>query len=452
MTSRIDGHWTTVRGWGGGAAARVLLARPDHLGAVAALVAESQRTHQAGGPVGVIARGMGRSYGDAAQLAGGMVLDLTGLKGTELHAGSSSLTARAGVSVAELLGELGPAGWMLPVVPGTQHVTVGGAIASDVHGKNHASAGTFGANVQAIGLMTSSGEVLELSPRRHPELFQATIGGMGLTGLILWARLDLVRPDGPLLTVDTDRVESLDAAFAALSSAGGPYRIAWLDLLNRGRVRGIVTRARHAPGGAGASGGVLTRPRARVPAGWPGGKALPGAVRLANELRFRRAPRRERERLAPLGPQLFPLDWLEAWPRLYGRQGMLQYQCVIPAGSEGVMHTMIERLQLSGLPCLLATLKDLGPAHAAPLSFPLAGWTLALDFPRAAPGLESLLGGFDELVVSAGGRVYLTKDDRLRAEIVEAMYPRLKLWRGVREQHDPERLWCSSLSLRTHLI
>jgi decaprenylphospho-beta-D-ribofuranose 2-oxidase len=189
---------------------------------------------------------MGRSYGDAAQRAGGYVLDMTALKGFELDEPGAAVTASAGVSLGELLAELVPSGWMLPVVPGTQHVTVGGAIASDIHGKNHGHDGTLGRHVQAIGLLTAAGELLEVGPDRGRDLFAATLGGMGLTGIIVWARIGLERIHSALMTVDSDRVPDLDAAMSLLSAPGGRrYRVAWLDLLGPRPGRGIVTRAEH---------------------------------------------------------------------------------------------------------------------------------------------------------------------------------------------------------------
>ena len=435
-----------VSGWGGGPRAAVMLVRPPDADALRAAVAE----HRPG--AGAIARGMGRSYGDAAQLAGGLVLDTTSMRGFDLDCEAGTVTAQAGATFGELLRALVPAGWVLPVVPGTQHVSVGGAIASDIHGKNHGSAGTFGSHVQALGLLTSGGEVLELGPDRDRELFAATLGGMGLTGVILWARIALRAVSGALLSVDTDRVRCLDDALAALSAPGGPHRVAWLDLLGSPRGRGIVTRAEHAPDPRATGDGATVRSRATVPARWPQGLLRPITVRAFNALRYRRAPRRERGRGEGLGTHMFPLDSLQAWPRLYGRQGFLQYQLVVPLGQERVLQTVIERLGSSRAPCYLAVLKDFGSANQAPLSFPLEGWTLALDLPRSAPGVQELLRDFDALVAGAGGRVYLSKDARLRPEVLQAMYPRLEHWRSVRDRADPACLWRSDLGVRTGLV
>jgi decaprenylphospho-beta-D-ribofuranose 2-oxidase len=403
---------------------------------------------------GVIARGMGRSYGDAAQLDGGAVISTTRLTRWQLDPERGTVTADAGVTLGELLDGVVPAGWTVPVLPGTQHVSVGGAIASDIHGKNHGRSGTFGSHVESLGLLSADGQVSELTPAGGNPLFGATVGGMGLTGVILWARIKLREISSALLSVDSDRVDSLDAALESLLAPGGPHRVAWLDLLGAAPARGIVTRAEHlaASDAIGASGRATVAARAAVPAFWPGGMLRPGTVRAFNALRFRSVPRSRRGEIEPLGRHMFPLDALDAWPRLYGRQGLVQYQLVVPYGADHVLHQVIEHLRRVRVPCYLAVLKDFGEANAFPLSFPIAGWTLALDLPRAAPGLEAALDRLDELVVSAGGRVYLTKDARVRPETLAAMYPRLEEWREIRDQADPERVWRSDLAERTGLV
>jgi decaprenylphospho-beta-D-ribofuranose 2-oxidase len=396
---------------------------------------------------------MGRSYGDAAQLGAGLVLETARLKGFSLDAARGTVSVGAGVTLGELLGELVPAGWMLPVVPGTQHVSVGGAIASDIHGKNHGSAGTFGRHVEAIGLLCSSGQERALGP--DDELFEATQGGMGLTGLILWARVRLVPVSSSFLSVDIDRVDDLDHALSALREPGGPHRVAWLDLLGARPGRGVVTRAEHLPGDQvppGTRGAATVRARAAVPARWPSALLRPATVRAFNELRFRRMPARERGRIESIGAHMFPLDALDAWPRLYGAAGFVQYQLVVPYGAEHVLEAVIDELRRARVPCYLAVLKDFGEANRAPLSFPLAGWTLALDVPRGAPNLTAALDRCDERVAAAGGRVYLSKDARMRPELLRAMYPRLEEWRAVRDQADPEGAWRSDLAHRTGLV
>jgi decaprenylphospho-beta-D-ribofuranose 2-oxidase len=455
-TGAVASTRSTLRGWGGGEGVSALLLRPEGAEAARAAVAICRSTRQDGQVTsGAIARGMGRSYGDAAQLSGGLVLDMTRLKDFQLDDQQGTVTAQAGATIGELLHALVPGGWMVPVVPGTQHVTVGGAIASDIHGKNHGTAGTFGSHVQTLALLTAAGDVLELERSSDDGLFAATVGGMGLTGVILWARIALRPVSSSLLSVDTDRVEGVDEALALLAEPGGPHRVAWLDLLGARPGRGIVTRAEHMSSDSvwtGRRHAATVRARATVPSRWPGGLLRASTVRAFNELRYRRTPRHERGRPKGLGVHMFPLDGLDGWPRLYGRRGLLQYQLVVPSGREHVLHTVIERLRHARVPCFLAVLKDFGSVNEAPLSFPLAGWTLALDLPRATPGIDALLNEFDDLVAGAGGRVYLTKDARLRPEALRAMYPRLEEWRAVQLRADPDRLWRSDLALRTQLI
>jgi len=395
-----------LRGWGGGPGVRALITAPRGIEA-------ARNAVQAAPGSGAIPRGMGRSYGDAAQLADGLVIDMTRMKGFQLEERLGTVRAQAGVTIGELLDVLVPAGWMLPVVPGTQHVTVGGAIASDIHGKSHGVDGTFGSHVRALGLLTADGEIHELGP-------------------------------------ESDLAASLDDALALLAEPGGRYRVAWLDLLGSGSGRGVVTRAEHIPGGA--TDGASVRARATVPARWPSGLLRVSTVRAFNEFRYRTSPRRQRGAVERIGRHMFPLDALDAWPRLYGSAGLLQYQLVVPPHSVHVLHETIARLHGARIPCYLAVLKDFGPANDAPLSFPIEGWTLALDLPRAAPGLDAVLDDLDELVAAVGGRVYLSKDARIRPEAVRAMYPRLGEWLAVRDLADPGQLWQSDLAIRTGLV
>ena len=442
--ARSVGAPDAVAGWGGGARVAVELLRPSDVENLSDAVASRRR-------VGTIARGMGRSYGDAAQLTGGVAIDMTLLKGVELDLSRRTVTAYAGATIGELLDEVVPRGLIVPVVPGTQHVTVGGAIASDIHGKNHGTVGTFGSHVEAMGLMSADGELHTLEPGSPNGLFEATLGGMGLTGVIVWSRIALRELDGPMLAVDTYRTANLDEALALLSAPGGSHRVAWLDLLGRRPGRGIVTRAEHVPGAPG-QGGPTVAPRATVPEHWPGWLLRPASVAAFNDIRFRRAPRTERGRLVGFGAHMFPLDVLRAWPRLYGRRGFLQYQFVVPSHRDDVLVTVIETLRRARVPCFLAVLKDLGPSNGAPLSFPIEGWTLALDLASSAPGCKRALQICDEIVAGAGGRVYLTKDARLGADAARSMYPRLGEWRAVRDRVDPEGLWRSDLAVRTGLV
>jgi decaprenylphospho-beta-D-ribofuranose 2-oxidase len=438
----------TVTGWGRRRPASVWLTCP---GSVAELQAAVAGARSGGG--GVISRGLGRSYGDAAQLTDGLVVQSGGLSRFRLEGATGELTADAGVSIGDLLRNVVPRGWILPVVPGTQHVTIGGALASDVHGKDHLVTGSFSRHVDALGLVRSDGELVTLAPGDPGGLFEATIGGMGLTGIIAWARLKLAPATGATLAVDTERVSDVEQACAALIEPGRSQRIAWLDLLGRRPGRGVVTRADliEAPPGCPTAPATMSA-RAGVPARWRPEVLRPALVQAFNEVHFRRAPRRESGRLMGFGDFSFPLDTLNGWPRLYGRGGLVQYQFVIPHGHEAVLERVIARFRAAAVPCYLAVLKLLGAANASPLAFPLAGFTLALDLPGGAPGLRQLLRGCDELVAEAGGRVYLTKDAHLDPAATRAMYPRLPEWRAIRDAADPIGLWRSDLGLRTGLV
>ncbi len=445
----------TLHGWGG--ADRVPAWRWQPAGVV-----ELRTGITSGDPRlrrGAVARGLGRSYGDAAQRWGGVAIDTAALCDLQIDPDSGVATAGAGVTLQQLLAHAAALGFTVPVVPGTQFITLGGAIASDIHGKSHAVDGTFGEHVRALGLLGADGEVRELAP--GDPLFAATLGGMGLTGVIVWAAVALRRVPTQTLLVDTDRVGSLQEALAALRAPGGPYRVAWLDLMDPRGPRGVVTRAAFADGAdgpLGASGpgggpeGAVGRVRVTVPPVVPSGLLRPELIRAFNALRFRRAPRQERGAPERFAAHMFPLDGLGAWPRLYGRSGFVQYQLAVGPDRGDTLETVIETLRRYEVPTYLAVLKDFGPANGAPLSFPIEGWTLALDLPRRAPGLAAALDACDELVAQAGGRVYLTKDSRLAPEMLAVMYPRLGEWQAIRDAADPDGLWCSDLAARTGLV
>ncbi len=448
-----------LAGWGGRPASSAEVVCPATTGEAAAVVA---RAADEQGPV--LARGLGRSYGDAASSAGGTVLDLTGLDQVlGFDESSGLLRAEAGISVEGLLRFSVPRGFFVPVTPGTRQVTLGGAIAADVHGKNHHLDGSLGAWVRSIRLATPAGERL-LAPAGEGAGFWATVGGMGLTGVVLDATLELVPIETSYMLVDTERGADLDECMSLMSERDEEYRysVAWIDCLKGGSGlgRGVLTRANHAgladlraaaPRRAGAPLSFSPRQVARVPVTPPFRLPSALAVTAFNEVWFRKAPRRRTGELQSLGAYFHPLDGVGSWNRLYGPAGFTQYQFVVPFGAEAVVREVVEALGARGVPSLLAVLKRFGAADPAPLSFPAPGWTLALDLPLSVPGLGALLDGFDELVASHGGRVYFAKDGRLRPELVSEMYPRLEDWRRACDDLDPARVFQSDLSRRLHL-
>ncbi len=413
---------------------------------------------------GVIARGLGRSYGDAAQNAGGTVLDATcldGLHRVDLDCGV--VTVGAGVSLQTLMERLVPLGWFVPVSPGTRQVTVGGAIAADIHGKNHHVDGAFCSHVVEATLATPTGTAV-VSPEADPDLFWATAGGMGLTGVVLDATLRLIPVETSYLLVDTERAPDLDAAMDLMVSGDRDYRysVAWIDCqATGGRLgRSVLTRGDHAPLQAlperlrrdpGRARAFAPRSLARIPLTPPSGLLNPLTVGAFNGLWFRKAPRHQTDKPVHMAGFFHPLDGVAEWNRLYGRRGFLQYQFVVPDEQGETVRRIIERLTRLRLASFLAVLKRFGPGDPGPLSFPAPGWTLALDLPVGHRALPGLLDELDGEVIDAGGRIYLAKDSRVSPARSGAMYPRLDEWLAVRERVDPDGVMQSDLGRRLGL-
>jgi decaprenylphospho-beta-D-ribofuranose 2-oxidase len=419
------------------------------VGGVAAVV-------RGAGPRGLIARGLGRSYGDPAQNAGGEVLLPLP---TEIGAPAADGTVRvsAGASLHDLMVTLLPHGRFVPVTPGTRYVTVGGAIACDVHGKSHHRVGSFGDQVVSLDLVLASGERRTVGPDHDTDLFWATVGGLGLTGVVTGATLRTIPVETGYAEVTTQRLPDIDSVLDEMRASDDDYAysVAWIDTLARGRAlgRSVLSRGDHATrdrltGRAAAHPLVGPRaPRIAVPVQPPVNLVSRVGVRAFNELWFRRAPRHRTGEIQSLSAFFHPLDGVSDWNLAYGPHGFVQYQFVVPDHEDAALVRILERIAEAGLPCFLAVLKRFGPGNPAPLSFPMAGWTLAYDVP-ASPGLAPLLDELDRAVVDAGGRVYLAKDSRLAPATLRAMYPRLEDFRAVRDRVDPDHVFRSDLSRR----
>ncbi len=413
------------------------------------------------GERGLIARGLGRAYGDGAQNAGGRVVETTNVRDFHLDPETGIVRASAGASIDALMRDLVPRGFFVPVTAGTRYVTVGGAIAADIHGKNHHKGGTWCSHVRSITLALPDGSQLVVTPTEHADVFWATAGGMGLTGVIIEATFQCPRIETSRLLVDTDRTADLDAVMALMADSDDDYdySVAWIDLSARGRSMGrsILGRGRFAtadevPGDPSThldyDAGII----ASAPPIFPSGLLNRLSIRVLNEAWYRKAPKARHDELQTIPTFFHPLDMLGHWNRVYGSRGFLQWQYVVPFGAEETVRHTVDRLSATGSSSFVSVLKRFGASNPGPLSFPIPGWTLSLDIPVGIPGLGPLLDELDERVVEVGGRIYLAKDSRVRAELLPAMYPRLDEWRAVRERLDPHHVLQSDLARRLRLL
>lgn len=408
---------------------------------------------------GLIARGLGRSYGDPAQNAGGTVLDLTQLR--QVHAVDLEryqVTVDAGLSLDALMRLFVPLGMFVPVTPGTRFVTVGGAIASDIHGKNHHLDGSFGNHVVDLELLAASGQRLRASPTENADVFRATLGGMGLTGFVTQATLQMIPIETSYVTVLTERVDNLDQLMTRMIESDRDFRysVAWVDTLAKGRNlgRGVLYQGNHTARselGAQLDGALdfTPPPTLTMPELFPNGLIRRSSVAAFNELWFRRHPVREvsRQRLWQFFHQL---DMVHYSNRMYGPAGFIQHQFVVPEERSDLIREAIEELSVRNCPSFLVVLKRMGPGNGL-MSFPIAGWTLAVDIPTLWDDLGAFLDDLDERVVRAGGRIYLAKDARMRAELLPEMYPEITSWQNVANALDPGRRLRSDLDRRLRL-
>ena len=438
-----------ITGWGRTSPTRSDLHRVESESDVVQAVA-------AAGSRGVLARGLGRSYGDAAQDGGGAVLDMTALSRCTLDPERGVLAAQAGASLDEILRVIVPQGFFVPVTPGTRFVTVGGAIASDIHGKNHHREGSMGSHVRRLRLVTGAGDIVDCGP--ETSAFWATVGGMGLTGIVTEAEIGLLPIETSRMRVDTDRFDDLDDLMAAMVEGDDAYRysVAWVDSISASG-RGVLTCGDHAqvadlPGRLAADPFAYD-PQARLAAPpWaPSSLLNPLSVKAFNEGWYRKAPRHRVGEIQSIPAFFHPLDGVRHWNRIYGNRGFLQYQFAVPDEAGALVAESLAALREAGAPSFLTVLKRFGPGNAAPLSFPMQGWTLAADVPAGVAGLGAVLDRLDDRVIEAEGRIYLAKDSRMSASTFRAGYPRLDEWLEVRDSLDPRGVFISDQARRLGL-
>lgn len=392
----------------------------------------------------VLPFGYGRSYGDSCLNEGGITLDVSNLKRfISFDEEQGLLCCEAGVSLAEILDVMVPRGWFLPVTPGTKFVSVGGAIANDVHGKNHHKAGTFGCHVTRFELLRSNGERLICTPEQNSELFRATIGGLGLTGVILWAEFRMKSVSSPYIAAENIRFSSLDEfkEIAEDSDEKYEYTVSWVDSLGSGKElgRGIFMRGNHLPAEQVTDKAKDPLKLAlTIPIDFPPFVLNTLSIRAFNTAVYHKQISKTIRKVEHYNPFFYPLDAIYHWNRMYGKRGLLQYQCVVPNNDDGyaVMKEMLDRIAHSGEASFLTVFKKFGDVPSpGMLSFPRPGLTLALDFANNGPRTLRLFDRLDTSVRQIGGIIYPAKDAHMSAEDFQAYYPQ---WQEFAQYIDPK--------------
>lgn len=421
-----------LSGWGRVLSASSEVVRPERMRAFDALSADELAP----------AFGNCRSYGDAPLNNNGRSIDMTRLdRILGFDAETGVLDVEAGCRLGELTRLFAPQGWLPAVLPGTGFATIGGAIAMDVHGKNHHDAGSFGQHIVSITLLVN-GKKKVISPERNATLFKATIGGLGQTGIILSAKINMLPCKGDVIMVTERRVDGFDEFLALLDSSSATYTVGWIDATAKGSAlgRGILEE------GETGSGLVLARKKSKsIPFNAPSFALSPLTVRLFNKLYFKRVPDHGRTSVKPITDFFFPLDRIHDWNKLYGKRGFHQFQCVVPIDQTPALREMLTQIAHSGLASPLAVLKRMGEGSAGFLSFPMEGYTLAVDFPNTEAA-RVLIPRLEKLTAEAGGRIYLAKDSMSSGARIRSMYPDYEKWRDEVEKADPNG------ALKTDLI
>lgn len=423
----------TYTGWGRVRSATGRMARPERISALSNLNAPA---------VGNL-----RSYGDACLNNDGDVVNMTRLDrmlGFDPETGI--LEVEAGATVGQIAKRFANEGWLPAVMPGTGFATVGGCIANDVHGKNHHNTGTFGQHVLSMTLIVN-GTSKTITPTKNATLFKATIGGLGQTGTIASAKLQLKPCQGDIITVTERRIEDFDSFIEALDGSRSTYTVGWIDATATGAAmgRGILEEAET------NYGLVPDAKKARsIPFNAPNFALSAPIVRAFNKAYFNRVPSSGRTSVKPFTEFFFPLDKISAWNKLYGKSGFLQFQCVVPVDQVGALKEMAEKIAYAGIASPLAVIKRMGPGRGGLMSFPMEGYTLAVDLPNRGRATH-LIAELEAMAEAAGGRVYLAKDATLSPERVKAMYPEAAKFAAIVNKSDPNGHLETDLTRRLEL-
>jgi decaprenylphospho-beta-D-ribofuranose 2-oxidase len=405
------------------------------------------------GKRGYLAVGSRRSYGDSSLNSGGIAVETSHLRDIKIS-DSGLATCGAGVTIGELERAALRRGYFPGVVPGTEFVTLGGAFASDVHGKSHHINGSFSKATSWIVMRLASDERTRFDQGSNE--FWASAGGMGLTGVIEEIQLQLVKIETSYVAVQNRRVADLDEMFNTINAfdVDNPYTVAWVDLSGDFRGRGIVSSGRHAMR-AELNSSQKKSPfrysdvsKFNLPDVFPKKTINSTSVKLFNEFWFHKVAK---DGVSEIQKFMHPLDSIGSWNRLYGRDGFLQYQFVVPLHQTAFIYLVMQELKKLRVGSFLSVLKRFGEESMGHLSFPMPGWTLAVDIPVGIDGLDKVLNMLDRKLLEAGGRIYLTKDSRMSSEDIKYMYPRINEWRAIRDRMDPINRWQSDQSRRLRL-
>ncbi len=432
-------QWKTTEyaGWGRALRATVQMARPERQAALLALSRETPAP----------AVGQRRSYGDAALNDGGHAIDMTRLdRILGFDPDTGVVEVEAGAQIGDLGRLFSDQGWIPPVMPGTGFATVGGCIANDVHGKNHHVVGSFGQHVTEISLI-QNGAVKKITASKGAELFMATVGGLGQTGIIASAKIQLLPCKGDMMVLTERRIDSWDEFLSVLDTSTADYNVGWIDATAAGNAlgRGILEEGEITSGVSPNAGKSR-----EVPFNAPHWALSAPIVRLFNAAYFRRVPKGGRTSVKPISAPFFPLDKIHNWNRLYGKRGFHQFQCVVPVAQAPALRQMLALIANSGLASPLAVLKRMGDGRAGYMSFPMEGYTLAVDFPNR-PRTVSLIGQLERMTSDADGRIYFAKDATSGAERVRDMYPEHARWLKTVVKADPVGAMTTDLIRRLKL-
>jgi len=444
-----------ISGWGNTSKASINRIVPNSIEEICSLLSEAS-------PRSILPRGLGRSYGDASLLNNFEIIDLKNFNSIEIDQSSQTVNVGGGVSFDNLLKTIVPLGFFVPVTAGTKFITVGGAIAADIHGKNHHKSGSFGNFVEEILLVNGEGKLLTLTPDGKGEeeiknFFWNTVGGMGLTGIIVKAKFRLLPIESSLISVFTQKFNSLELLMDSMKESDSKYSysVSWVDSFDENH-RGIMTCGEHTlfedlpESKKNNPFSYESKSKPSAPSLLPSGLINKFTIKAFNEAWFRKSPRLKYDEIQSIENYFYPLDGISNWNRIYGSRGFLQYQFVVPDEAKEIVKYVLDSLKQNGIGSFLTVLKRFGKPNLAPLSFPISGWTLAIDLPNNNKRIYELLDIYDEKIQEAGGRIYLAKDSRQSSEIFWKSYKPEK-WLEIKNLMDRRKVFCSDLSKRLKL-